>query len=65
MPQNELQIYLRKLKDMQAEYSHASLTKPSGNQGFDYGLACGKYQGLLLAEQLLTQTIEEVANDEN
>lgn len=62
--QNELELYLRKLKVMQAEYSDASLTKPSGKKGFDYGLACGRYQGLLLAEQLLTNVIEEVADDE-
>ncbi len=65
MPQNEIQIYLRKLKDMQIEYADAALRQPTEKTEFGYGQASGKYQGLLLAEQLLTQTIEEVANDEN
>jgi len=61
--QNELELYLRKLKGMQAEYADASLRQPNDKTAFGYGQASGKYQGLLLAEQLLTQTIEEVAND--
>ena len=62
--QIELEIYLRKLKDMQAEYADASLRRPKGKEAFDYGKASGEYTGLLLAEQLLTNVIEEVANDE-
>lgn len=65
MPQNELELYLNKLKRVQTEYAHAKLAKPSERTEFGYGLASGTYQGLLLAEQLLTQSIEEVANDED
>jgi hypothetical protein len=61
--QNELELYLRKLKSMQAEYADASLRRPKDKTEFGYGEACGNYQGLLLAEQLLTNAIEEVAND--
>jgi len=64
MPQHELEIYLRKLKGMQAEYADASLRSPKNKTEFGYGEACGQYQGLLLAEQLLSSVIEEVANDE-
>lgn len=62
--QIELELYLRKLKDMQAEYADASLRRPKDKTEFGYGEACGQYQGLLLAEQLLTNVIEEVADDE-
>ena len=61
--QIELELYLRKLKDMQAEYADASLRQPNKETEFGYGQASGKYQGLLLAEQLLTNVIEEVANE--
>ena len=63
--QHELEIYLRKLKDMQTEYADASLRQPSSKTEFGYGEACGRYQGLLLAEQLLSRTIEEIADDES
>lgn len=62
---HELEVYLRKLKGMQAEYADAALRRPKSKTEFGYGEACGNYQGLLLAEQLLTQAIEEVANDES
>ena len=61
--QNELELYLRKLKIMQAEYADAALRQPNEKTEFGYGQASGNYQGLLLAEQLLTNTIEEVANE--
>jgi hypothetical protein len=63
-PQNELEVYLKKLKEVQAEYADASLRKPSDRSSFGYGYVCGHYAGLLLAEQLLNSAIEEVANDE-
>lgn len=63
--QHELELYLRKLKGMQTEYADAALTRPKGKEAFDYGHACGRHEGLLLAEQLLSSVIEEVANDEN
>jgi len=62
---NEIEVYLKKLKGVQAELADASLLRPRGNTAFDYGHACGRHEGLLLAEQLLTSAIEEVANDEN
>lgn len=61
--QIELELYLRKLKDMQVEYANAALRRPKDKTEFGYGEACGNYQGLLLAEQLLTNVIEEVANE--
>ena len=61
--QIELELYLRRLKELQTEYADAKLAKPSGKKGFDYGLACGTYQGLKRAEQLLTSVIEEVADE--
>ncbi len=61
---HELEVYLRKLKGMQAEYADAALRRPKDKTDFGYGEACGTYQGLLLAEQLLSESIEEVANDE-
>lgn len=61
--QLELDLYLSKLKALISEYAHAKLSKPSGKTGFDYGMACGEYQGLCRAEQLLVQVIEEVADD--
>jgi len=63
--QQELKRYVEKLKGMQTEFASAALIKPRGKEAFDYGHACGKYEGLLLAEQLLNNVIEEVANDEN
>jgi hypothetical protein len=65
MPQHEIEIYLRKLKGMQTEYADAALRQPKDKTEFGYGMASGQYQGLLLAEQLLTSVIEEVANDES
>lgn len=61
---HELEVYLRKLKGMQTEYADAALRRPKDKSDFGYGEACGTYAGLLLAEQLLSQSIEEVANDE-
>ena len=61
---HELEVYLRKLKGMQMEYADAALRRPKDKTDFGYGEACGTYQGLLLAEQLLSESIEEVANDE-
>jgi hypothetical protein len=61
--QIELELYLRKLKDMQTEYADASLRQPNEKTAFGYGQVSGQYQGLLLAEQLLNNVIEEVAND--
>lgn len=63
--QNELELYLRKLKGMQAEHADAALRRPKNKTDFGYGEVCGVYQGLLHAEQLLTNAIEEVANDES
>lgn len=63
--QHELELYLRKLKGMQTEYADAALRRPKDKTEFGYGEASGQYQGLLLAEQLLTNVIEEVANDES
>lgn len=60
----ELELYINKLKGMQTEYADAALRRPSDRTAFGYGRASGEYTGLLLAEQLLKQTIEEVANDE-
>jgi len=65
MPQNELETYLNKLKRMQAEFADAALRRPKDKSDFGYGVACGTYQGLLTAEQLLTQSIEEVADDQD
>jgi hypothetical protein len=62
---HELEVYLRKLKGMQTEYADAALRRPKDKTDFGYGEACGTYQGLLLAEQLLTQAIEEVADDKS
>jgi len=62
---HELELYLKKLKGMQTEYADAALRKPKDKTEFGYGQASGQYQGLLLAEQLLTSAIEEVADDEN
>lgn len=61
--QIELELYLRKLKDMQVEMADAALRQPNEKSEFGYGQASGKYQGLLLAEQLLMNVIEEVANE--
>jgi len=61
---HELEVYLRKLKGMQTEYADAALRRPKDKTDFGYGEACGTYQGLLLAEQLLSESIEEVANDD-
>ena len=63
--QHELELYLRKLKNVRAEYADAALRTPSESTEFGYGKACGEYRGLLRAEQLLDQVIEEVANDES
>ena len=62
---HELELYLKKIKGMQTEYADAALRKPKDKTEFGYGQASGQYQGLLLAEQLLTSAIEEVADDEN
>lgn len=62
--QRELEVYLKKLKGLQTEVAVAALTRPRGKESFDYGQACGRYEGLSLAEQLLSSAIEEVANDE-
>ena len=61
--QREIEVYLRKLKDLQSEFSTVALTRPKGKEAFDYGHACGKMEGLLLSEQLLNSAIEEVANE--
>lgn len=61
--QIELELYLRKLKELQAEFADAKLSKPTERTEFGYGQACGEYQGLKRAEQLLTSVIEEVADD--
>lgn len=61
---NELDVYLKKLKETQSEFATAALIRPKGKEAFDYGHVCGKLEGLLLAEQLLNAAIEEVANDE-
>ena len=61
--QIELELYLRKLKELQSELADARLAKPSERTEFGYGVACGEYQGLKRAEQLLTSVIEEVADD--
>ena len=62
---NELELYLRKLKELQAEYADAKLASPSDPTAFGYGQASGELRGLKRAEQLLTSVIEEVADDEN
>jgi hypothetical protein len=61
--QRELETYLTKLKESQAEFSTAALTRPKGKEAFDYGEACGTLKGLMLAEQLLNAAIEEVADE--
>ena len=63
--QIELKLYLRKLKSMQAEYAHGKLATPNDKTAFGYGQASGEYIGLLRAEKLLEQAIEEVADDES
>ena len=61
--QNEVELYLRKLKAMQIEFADAKLAKPTERTEFGYGEACGEYKGLKRAEELLMQAIEEVADD--
>lgn len=54
-----LERYLSKLKEQQLEFAKAALSQPNGRDGFSYGHASGYYQGLLAAESLLSQVIEE------
>ena len=61
--QVELEIYIRKLKQYQSEYSDVALRTPNEKTEFGYGYVSGKYAGLLEAEKLLTHAIEEVAKD--
>lgn len=63
--QNELGLYLNRLKELRTKFADASLRQPNNKTEFGYGEACGEYKGLLRAEQLLEQVIGEVANDED
>ena len=59
----ELEVYVKKLKALQAERAAAALRTPSDKTEFGYGQASGRYQGLLEAEELLAKVIEEIADE--
>lgn len=59
----ELEKYLERLKSVQTEVSQTRLSKPSDKTAFGYGQASGELLGLLRAEQLLLEVIEETANE--
>ena len=53
-----LQVFLQRLKEEQASCI-ALLATPKNKSEFGYGEACGIYQGLCRAEQLLEETVGE------
>ena len=50
---------LKRLEEERDEHAKASLSTPAGRDAFDYGRACGLYQGLVQAHRLLMDTISE------
>jgi hypothetical protein len=61
---HEIEIYLRKLKKYQLEFADSVLRRPNDNTAFGYGYVSGKYAGLIEAENLLLQAVEEVKIDD-
>lgn len=55
--------YLGLLKSEQAKYAMESLQRPARRDEFEYGERCGHLAGLLRAEQLLLQLIEDDKNE--
>lgn len=54
-----LKVFLDRLKKEQAEHAFTALQRPKERDAFEYGQRCGKLEGLLRAEQLLTEVIDE------
>ena len=57
--------YLNRLRKMQDDYPKAALKQPVSRDAFEYGRHCGVLEGLLLAEQLLSEEIEGEKNDKS
>lgn len=57
--------FLKRLIEHRAKYAAEILRAPTDKTEFGFGHASGTYHGLLIAEQLLNQLIEEEKNDGN
>lgn len=58
-----LSAFLNRLKSLQTEYPKEALKDPGGRDAFTLGRHCGVLEGLLRAEQLLLEQVEEEKND--
>lgn len=54
-----LKVFLDRLKNEQATHAFVSLQRPDKRDAFEYGQRCGRLEGLLRAEQLLLELIDQ------
>ncbi len=53
-------VLIRRLKEVQAASAIESVTKPRGRDSFDYGHACGLYEGVELALGTIETLLDEM-----
>jgi hypothetical protein len=49
----------RRLRDEQEQHARQALERPQGRDDFEYGRVCGLYAGLVRAQQILLEIIDE------
>lgn len=54
-----LNQYLDRLKSEQSNYAFSAIQTPDKRDAFEYGQRCGVLEGLLRAERLLLELIDE------
>lgn len=54
------EVLIQRLKEVQAATAIESVTKPRGRDAFDYGHACGLYEGIELALGTIEAILDEI-----
>lgn len=54
--------FLIALSEKRHEWERSALENPTEKTEYGFGRACGFWQGLLFAEQLLNEILEDAAN---
>lgn len=53
-------VLIRRLKEVQAATAIESVTKVRGHEAFDYGHACGLYEGIEIALSTIEAILDEI-----
>lgn len=60
----EVEYILTRLEELHKEWAVAACLKPQGKEAFDYGMACGRVKGLVLAKEEIERLLAADASEE-